>query len=63
MCSSTSTLSECILVPDELPAAGLPSKQTGRRQLVRAVLNDHLDTHTGAEPDALLFAPSRGGCH
>ena len=30
---------------------------------IRAVLKDHLDTHTGAEADTLLFAPSRGGCH
>ena len=30
---------------------------------IRAVLKDHLDTHTGAEADALLFPPSRGGCH
>jgi hypothetical protein len=27
------------------------------------VLKDQLDTHTGAEADALLFAPSPGGCH
>ena len=30
---------------------------------IRAVLKDHLDTHTGAEADALRFPPSRGGCH
>ncbi|HTX95199.1 MAG TPA: hypothetical protein VME67_10325 [Mycobacterium sp.] len=30
---------------------------------IRADVTAHLDTWTGPESDALLFAPVRGGCH
>lgn len=30
---------------------------------IRADIKGHLDTHTGASADALLFVPVRGGCH
>jgi hypothetical protein len=40
-----------------------PGRETSPPPHIRAVLKDHLDTHAGAEADALLFPPSRGGCH
>ena len=30
---------------------------------IRAEIKAHLDTHTKAGADALLFVPARGGCH
>ena len=30
---------------------------------IRSAIMDHLANHVGPEPDSLLFAPVRGGCH
>jgi integrase len=30
---------------------------------IRAVIDEHLDRFVDPDPDALLFAPARGGCH
>ena len=44
-----------------------PKSGKGRRVVVpphiRADIKHHLDTHTGADAEALLFTPPRSGCH
>jgi integrase len=44
-----------------------PKSGRGRRVVIpphiRAVIDEHLDRFVAPDPDALLFAPARGGCH